>query len=106
MIFADALARSWKQITKFKPSGSAPGHAAPSLGTASGHQGAAAPPHANHAGVTAPSNGTTPSNGAAANTGMHQYLSAPTPAEPVATLGLEGILRDERGIRMAPASDD
>jgi len=102
LIFADALARSWKQITKFKSSGTAPDHAAKYTATASSHLAAIAttPPHANGA------DAASPSNGADANTGMHHYLSAPTPAEPVATLGLEGIIRDERGIRMAPASDD
>jgi cyanophycin synthetase len=103
LIFADALARSWKQITKFKSSGTASSHVAQSAVTAAstpesispaplqsnGAHGAIGPPAAN---------GT--------NTGMRHYLSAPTAAEPAATLGLEGIIRDERGIRMAPASDD
>ena len=107
LIFADALARSWKQITKFKSSGTATGHTAPSTGPASTHhETVAAEPHqSNGTGGTTASKGAPANNGAPANT-MHQYLSAPKPAEPVATLGLEGIIRDERGIRMAPASDD
>ena len=41
LIFADALVRSWKQITKFKPSGAAPGAASPDWRSA--RAGAAAP---------------------------------------------------------------
>ena len=69
LIFADALARSWKQITKFKS------NVATGIATA-------------------------------ASTGLHTYLSAPTPAEPVGEFEIEGFIRDERGISMAPASDD
>jgi cyanophycin synthetase len=103
LIFADALARSWKQITKFKSSGTAASHVAPSAVTAAStpESRSSAPLQSNggHAAITPPA-----TNGA--HTGMHHYLSAPTATEPVATLGLEGIIRDERGIRMAPASDD
>ena len=103
LIFADALARSWKQITKFKSSGTASVYVAQTAVTTAitADSTAPAPLQSNGAhGATASSD----ANGA--NTGMHHYLSAPTAAEPVATLGLEGIIRDERGIRMAPASDD
>jgi cyanophycin synthetase len=95
LIFADALARSWKQITKFKSSGTAAGHVAQSAATVESI-------------TPAPlqSNGANGAIEAGTNNGMHHYFSAATAAEPVATLGLEGIIRDERGLRMAPASDD
>jgi len=68
LIFADALTRSWKQITKFRPAG------APEV----------------------------PARLAA-------LAPAPTlaaPAEPAPFSSLEGLLRDERGIRVAPEVDD
>jgi cyanophycin synthetase len=76
LIFADALARSWKQITKFK--------------TDTGSQAVAAPPDAKA------------TNGSAA--GAHG-VTPPSP-EALPELKLEGLLRDERGIRMAPEVDD
>jgi cyanophycin synthetase len=67
LVFADALARSWKQITKFRPVG------APDVPV----RVAAAP-----------------------------AMLAATPEEPVPFASLEGLLRDERGIRVAPEVDD
>jgi cyanophycin synthetase len=81
LIFADALARSWKQITKFKPS-------------------------------TAPVQRDPPSRlpevppGSEHHSAEHRYSSTPTAAEPVAEFKLEGLIRDERGIHMAPESAD
>jgi cyanophycin synthetase len=67
LVFADALTRSWKQITKFRPAG------APAVSAR-----AAVPPP----------------------------MLAATPAEPAPFASLEGLLRDERGIRVAPEVDD
>jgi cyanophycin synthetase len=67
LVFADALARSWKQITKFRPAG------APDVPV----RVAAAP-----------------------------AMLASTPEEPAPFASLEGLLRDERGIRVAPEVDD
>jgi cyanophycin synthetase len=79
LIFADALARSWKQITKFKSSGGpAPTHSTPAAPSSSG-------------------------NGASER--VHEDLSAAAPAA-VPDFSLEGLIRDERGIRMAPESSD
>jgi len=64
LIFADALTRTWKQITKFRPEG--------------------APP--------------------AAERGEPVLLT--TPAEEAMTVDMEGLVRDERGIRFARESDD
>ncbi|HKD54970.1 MAG TPA: cyanophycin synthetase, partial [Steroidobacteraceae bacterium] len=73
LVFADALVRSWKQITKFKPAGSAPAAApAPSFMRA------------------AESNGS----------------GAPEAAAPPVTFSLEGLIRDERGVRFAPEAED
>jgi cyanophycin synthetase len=69
LVFADALTRSWKQITKFRPEG-APEPSA---------QVATPPP------VSV----------------MGEALVDPTPA-----MSLEGLLRDERGIRVAPEVED
>jgi cyanophycin synthetase len=80
LIFADALARSWKQITKFK-SDTAP--AAPA------------------AAISAPQ--AKASNGSA---GFASSLSPPTLPETAAAFNLEGLIRDERGIRMAPEAED
>ena len=77
LIFADSLVRSWKQITKFKPAGSAPARPAAQF----------APPM-----------------GEAAST-----AATPTPRviEPgVPDFNLEGLIRDERGVRLAPEIED
>src|SRR5580693_694768 len=81
LVFADALVRSWKQITKFKPAGSAALQAAvrAAARAASGdgaHNGA---------------------DGAPARGPEHR------PAEALpAAYSLEGLIRDERGVRFAP----
>jgi len=77
LIFADALARSWKQITKFKSSG-----------------GPAPSPTAAHS-----------LSGNGASEGVLEDLGAAAPAA-VPDFNLEGLIRDERGIRMAPESSD
>jgi cyanophycin synthetase len=69
LIFADALTRSWKQITKFRPAG-------------------APEPAPRAAPVTS------------------APLIAETAAEAPVFTSLEGLLRDERGIRLAPEIDD
>ncbi|HMI76239.1 MAG TPA: cyanophycin synthetase, partial [Steroidobacteraceae bacterium] len=74
LIFADALVRSWKQITKFKP-----------LGTAAVK-------------VVAPPLSRTP----AANAKIQSIEAAAANPE----FSLEGLIRDERGVRLAPESDD
>jgi hypothetical protein len=37
---------------------------------------------------------------------VHRDLSAPIAVEVASDFNLEGLIRDERGIRMAPESDD
>jgi cyanophycin synthetase len=84
LIFADALVRSWKQITKFSPSGTAParsdsrpGPSPPRVPTVTDH-----------------------TNSAAANAGVGR------PSTLAPEFSLEGLIRDERGVRMAPESED
>jgi cyanophycin synthetase len=76
LIFADALVRSWKQITKFKPSG------APAA--------SAAPPQPLPSFVTD-----------AAPHGAQRLGEAPPPA-----FSLDGLVRDERGVHFAPEAAD
>ena len=104
LVFADALVRSWKQVTKFRMQGASysspagepaavPGDAA-SAGT-SGLRGAMpdsleseVPPRARR-----PAPGELDRNPADAATDL-------------AALNLDGLIRDERGVRFAPESDD
>ena len=78
LVFADALVRSWKQITKFKPAGSAPARPATQFASPVGAEAAAAPMR------TPARSGET---------------SAPD-------FSLEGLIRDERGVRLAPEIED
>jgi cyanophycin synthetase len=90
LIFADALVRSWKQITKFKASaGPVPKSDMRSAAT--------------RASTPAP---IAESAGNGAGAGGHANPGAPMAAEAVAAFSLEGLIRDERGIRMAPEIDD
>jgi cyanophycin synthetase len=89
LIFADALVRSWKQITKFKPSGAA----APQPDRRSGPSTVPA----QRAAAQVKSNGTN----AGTNVGASEAAEAIAP-----DFNLEGLIRDERGVRMAPESDD
>jgi len=73
LIFADALVRSWKQITKFKPVGTA-----------------AAPP--------AP---RAPRMTAEPVVADRTEITAASP-----DFNMDGLIRDERGVRLAPESDD
>jgi cyanophycin synthetase len=82
LIFADQLTRSWKQITKFKPAGAA-ARAAP-------RETRAAP--AETRGEDGHFVSGFGGDGAA--------------AAPAAAASLEGLIRDERGVRFAPEADD
>ena len=74
LIFADALVRSWKQVTKFKPVGAPSAH------------------HASRA-VRAPLPETKSED---------KFDTAAASPE----FNLDGLIRDERGVRLAPESDD
>ena len=85
LIFADQLTRSWKQITKFKPAGAA-------LRTER-LESRTAPPHARG------EDGHSVSGLGADGAGGAHEAGPPTAA-------LEGLIRDERGVRFAPEADD
>jgi cyanophycin synthetase len=78
LIFADALARSWKQITKFKPAGSA------------------LPPTSANVSV---------SSGREQNRKVAEGVPLVGEGQP-AVFNLEGLIRDERGVRLAPEAED
>ena len=84
LIFADSLVRSWKQITKFRPAGSAPTRTATQFAGGMGDEPATAA-------APAPA-GTAP---------MARAAETQT-----ADFSLEGLIRDERGVRMAPEIED
>jgi cyanophycin synthetase len=106
LIFADALVRSWKQITKFKPMGTDP-HSASRTPSAPALHPASTP--------SIPS-ASAPLGMAAAGRpgGAAKYQTALAGANGGAAAGvqaalefnLEGLIRDERGIRMAPEGED
>jgi cyanophycin synthetase len=78
LIFADALVRSWKQIIKFKPAGAAAPQPPPPP-----------PPPPLPVGLEARADGGA------------QLGDAPGSA-----FSLEGLIRDERGVRLAPEAED
>ncbi len=84
LIFADALVRSWKQITKFKPAGAPPPRAT-------------VPAEA----LAAEPNTIPPAAAAIPGDGGSRTGEGAVPA-----FGLEGLIRDERGVRLAPEADD
>jgi len=87
LVFADALVRSWKQITKFKPASAVPFASSDATGQVGRGPGEGLSPMPN------PSPQRTP---AAASEG----------AERPSAFNLEGMIRDERGIRYAPETED
>jgi len=89
LIFADALVRSWKQITKFKPSGAASMRSVPHPATRPSRTTA----------MEAAGNGSIPGSGV-------EFGSSVTVQAAAFDVSLEGLIRDERGVRMAPESDD
>ena len=95
LIFADALVRSWKQITKFKPSGTVPQSASRAASAPASH---AASTTGMAAGRPAAAKGKGTATGANGGSAMG--------AEAAPEFNLEGLIRDERGIRMAPEGED
>src|SRR5579864_184780 len=88
LIFADQLTRSWKQITKFKPAGAAP---------------AARDPARERAALAA--DARRDEDGHFANRFGGEGAGRSGEAGPAA-MSLEGLIRDERGVRFAPEADD
>ena len=87
LVFSDALVRSWKQITKFRPADTVPVIAPQAAGGPLDGPGPSPPPFAaTAAAASAPRAGDGPGK--------------------VEPLDLAGLIRDERGVRYAPESDD
>ena len=87
LVFADALVRSWKQITKFKPA-SAVTSASPDAAGKVGR---------------GPGEGLSPMP----NPSPQPTLAATAEGtEKPSVLNLDGMIRDERGIRYAPETED
>jgi cyanophycin synthetase len=86
LIFADTLVRSWKQITKFKPVGAAPARTANAGSGSTTHDGEVA-------------------MGAAQDFPSRMHSAAQTNSTTPA-FSLEGLVRDERGVRLAPEAED
>jgi cyanophycin synthetase len=91
LVFADALVRSWKQITKFRPAGATP---TPAAATADGEHSLQV---ASTFGAGRPDGGPPPQRSGASDS----MPEAPAPA-----FNLEGLIRDERGVRFAPETED
>jgi len=83
LIFADALVRSWKQITKFRPAGAPPPTAAPSASTLFA---------------------ATPAMLGSGDGVEHSEAGGTEGRAPA--FSLEGLIRDERGVRLAPEAED
>ncbi len=98
LVFADSLVRSWKQITKFRPAGSPPSRAPQFTGSLADESAMGMAASAATASGAARASAPAKSNGFAspASTGEAQALD----------LGLEGVIRDERGVRLAPEIED
>jgi cyanophycin synthetase len=97
LVFSDALVRSWKQITKFK---SAAGEPASDAADGSDLDDGLV--------VAPPAFASTTADGirsAAGATGAAAGRPVPAAGES-AKFNLEGLIRDERGIRVAPETED
>jgi cyanophycin synthetase len=101
LVFADALVRSWKQITKFKPA-SAVSSTSPTSPSSTGEV-------AHKAGEGTPFSLPSPqpypafAGDGGRRPGEGSSASAAAAAPP---MSLEGLIRDERGIRYAPETED
>ncbi len=105
LVFADALVRSWKQVTKFRMEGatySSPAGdpaAAPDAAAAAEATGLRSPAPGEPGSPASPSRQGRPAAGEP-NQGLADATPMPT------ALNLDGLIRDERGVRFAPESDD
>jgi len=98
LVFADALVRSWKQITKFKPDGAAGAEPSAEVVAIADEGSLAAPAARTRMGASERRPGNGPADAASDAAGI-----API-GEPA--LNLDGLIRDERGIRVAPETED
>jgi cyanophycin synthetase len=87
LVFADALVRSWKQITKFKPVSTVSSGSTATIGEVGRR----------------PGEGLSPMPKAVIETSP---AVAAEGAERTSAFNLDGLIRDERGIRYAPETED
>jgi cyanophycin synthetase len=97
LIFADALVRSWKQVTKFRPDGARDEGSGLSVRGPQGMAGEGRQAAAMRPGHLPEPVDSDAGGGAA---------SLPGHLAPPPTVDLEGIIRDERGVRIARETDD
>ncbi len=103
LVFADALVRSWKQVTKFRMEGVT--YSSPA-GEPVAVPGAAVAVEAPRVAVSAGSSSSaSPSRPGRPSAGESDQVLADHAAMATA-LNLDGLIRDERGVRFAPESDD
>jgi hypothetical protein len=125
LIFADALIRSWKQIIKFRPAGMSASEAASASGDADAEVAPASGIGGFMADLSAVPTGD-PTHGELLRRGREDFedvrgrnrVRAPlhateTPEPPVASHEageagalMPGLIRDERGVWLAPETDD
>ncbi|MFO1394293.1 MAG: cyanophycin synthetase [Steroidobacteraceae bacterium] len=100
LVFADALVRSWKQVTKFRAEGA-------TYSSLAGDPGAEPPPSplrvaASDGAETPAPPPVVPQRTAAGVAG--RGLAEGGPVAPA--VNLDGLIRDERGVRIAPEAED
>jgi cyanophycin synthetase len=107
LVFADALVRSWKQVTKFRMEGAS--YSSPAGDQAAGPDASRAAPEPPASLRVSASDGQdgraalSPSTGpAAGEAGRGLADGGPVSA----ALNLDGLIRDERGVRFAPETED
>jgi cyanophycin synthetase len=98
LVFADALVRSWKQITKFRPDGAAVEESSAEVVAPADESSLAAPAARTRTGTSERRAGDGPADAVDHAAGIASI------GEPA--LNLEGLIRDERGIRIAPETED
>jgi cyanophycin synthetase len=106
LIFADALTRSWKQIIKFRTSPEAPAEIV--RGAGDGIGGFTAPaPTGDFAATAAVGSDPAVSARSGDRAGSHPSPTADGETAHLAGEGLlAGLIRDERGVRLAPETED
>ena len=96
LIFADALARSWKQITKFKMAGAAPSTSVAAGGSETDFSQSGSARFGGATGFAAAPSAGLLSSDAVGSTGEVR----------ASAFSMEGVIRDERGVRLAPETED
>jgi len=102
LVFADALVRSWKQVTKFRVEGAAYSSPAGDLSAGSAAAPTASLRVSSSDGSEAGASVSSTARPAAGESGRGLAEGGAVSA----SLNLDGLIRDERGVRIAPESED